>query len=385
MRVGIFTDSYRPYTSGVVRSIDTFSKELKRKGHEIYIFSPNYPNTAKEKNVFRFVSVPAPTQKDFTLAIPLSLQISSTIKKTKLDLIHVQSPFLMGHLGTRCAKRHQLPLVFTYHTLYDQYTHYMPFLRSTSKQFIKNLGVEFSNKCDLVITPTAVVKEYLVSNGVRVPIRNIPTGLDISEFDHYDKNWLKNTYKIPEENQVLLYVGRLGREKNLDFLIRCFSEVLKSTKKLSLVLVGNGPEEGRLRGMMDKMGISTHVIFTGLLPKKNVINCYTGSDIFVFPSVTETQGIVLLEAKAAGLPSVAVSAFGAKEMIKHGEDGFLCRHDEAMFTQYLLALIKDEELRQKLSQQAKVNANYFSASYTTDLLIAEYDKLTQHKVAMQKY
>lgn len=384
MRIGIFTDSYRPYTSGVVKSIDTFSRELRKKGHETYIFSPNYPNSEKEENVFRFASVPAPTQKDFSLAIPLSFHISATIKRTKLELIHVHSPFLMGYLGSRCAKRHQLPLVFTYHTLYDQYTHYMPFLRNTSKQFMKNLGVDFSNKCDLVITPTNAVKKYLTDNGVTAPICNIPTGLNMSEFEHMDKEWLRECYKIPKDHVVLLFVGRLGKEKNIDFLIRCFHRVLKQLPKISLVLVGSGPEEQSLRSLSNRLGIGDRLIFTGLQEKRNVINCYAGADIFVFPSVTETQGIVLLEAKAAGLPAVAISAFGAAEMIKDGEDGFLSPHDEGTFTEYLLTLIKDQELREEMSRKAFSNINFYSAEYTTELLIEEYTNLVSGRALSYK-
>ncbi len=379
MRIGIFTDSYRPYTSGVVKSIDTFSRALREKGHETFIFSPNYPNSEKEENVFRFASVPAPTQKDFALAIPLSFHISATIKRTKLDLIHVHSPFLMGYLGSRCAKRHQLPLVFTYHTLYDQYTHYMPFLRNTSKQFMKNLGVDFSNKCDLVITPTEVVKEYLVNNGVTVPVTNIPTGLNMAEFEDFDSLWLNSKYNIPQDHTVLLFVGRLGKEKNLDFLMRCFHRVLRKIPKVALVLVGSGPEEQGLRAMADNLGITRQVIFTGLQQKKNVINCYAGADIFVFPSITETQGIVLLEAKALGLPAVAVSAFGAKEMIRHGEDGYLSEHDEETFTKLLLTLIENRSIRAEMSVKAKDNARYFSAAYTTEMLIREYAQLLERK------
>jgi len=380
MRIGIFTDSYRPYTSGVVNSIDTFSRQLRKKGHETFIFSPSYPNSEKEENVFRFVSIPSPTHKDFTLAIPLSFHISATIKQIRLDLIHVHSPFLMGYLGSRCAKRHQLPLVFTYHTLYDQYTHYMPFLRNTSKQFIKNLGVDFANKCDLVITPTGVVKDYLVGSGVKVPVTSIPTGLDMEEFETYDESWMRKKFRIPRDHSVLLFVGRLGKEKNVEFLLRCFNRVLRTDPRVTLVLVGSGPEEQSLRALLKEMGISSRVVFTGLQAKKNVINCYAGSDIFVFPSVTETQGIVFLEAKALGLPAVAVSAFGAKEMIKHGEDGFLSSHDEDDYTKYLLDLVQNHTLRQEMSQKARERARFFSSAYTTDRLIHEYRNLLKARI-----
>ncbi len=380
MKIGVFTDSYRPYTSGVVRSIDTFRKELINKGHDVYIFSPNYPNCQKEEKVFRFASLPAPTKKDFSLAIPLSLSISSTIKKIKLDIIHVHSPFLMGNLGRRVARKHGLPLVFTFHTMYDQYAHYVPFLHNTSKGIVKNLGVDFCNSCDLVITPTLVVKQHLLKNGVKKTITNIPTGLVVSEFENVDKKWLKNNYNLPADNLILLYVGRLGKEKNVDFLIKCFHNNLKYFKNQSLVLVGDGPEKNSLQGLVNKLDISSNVFFTGLLDREKVIKAYAGSDIFIFASLTETQGIVLLEAKAAGVPTVAVSAFGVKEMISHGEDGFLSPHDEINFTKYLLTLTKNNKLRYNMSRKTKENIKYFTSEYTTDRLINEYQKLRYQKI-----
>jgi 1,2-diacylglycerol 3-alpha-glucosyltransferase len=375
MRIGIFTDSYKPYVSGVVKSIDTFDRELRKKGHETFIFCPCYPNCGKEERVFRFASITAPTNRDFHLAIPLSSRISATIKRAQLDIVHVHSPFLMGNLGAWSARRHHLPLVFSHHSLYDQYTHYMPFLQGPSKQIIKGMGVGFSNKCSLVITPTGVVRDHLVKSGVRVPVVSIPTGLDMAEFASYDPLWLRRTFGIPNDHFVLLFVGRLGKEKNLYFLLQAFQRTLSVEPRVTLVLVGKGPEEESLRRVLEERGISRNVVFTGLQRNQNMVNCYAGADIFSFPSVTETQGLVLLEAKALGVPVVAVSAFGAREMVRHGEDGFLSPHDEAAFSRYLLTLLQNPMLRESMGRKAKENSWRFTAGYTTELLIKEYEKL----------
>lgn len=375
MKIGIFTDSYRPYISGVVRSIDTFGKELKKKGHDIYIFCPAYPGAKKEDKVFRFASFPAPTKKDFSVAIPLSWHVSQTVKRLNLDIIHVHSPFLMGYLGRKCARKHKLPLVFTYHTLYDQYAHYMPFLRGLTSKTVKRWGINFSNKCDLVITPTAVIKEYLQESGVKTAVVNIPTGLEISDFARVDKGWLREKYSIPKRDVVLVYVGRLGKEKSVEFLVNSFSKIAKNVKEASLVLVGSGPEEARLKSLAADFNISSKIVFAGLLAKKEVFDAYAGSDIFVFASLTETQGIVLLEAKASGLPAVAVAAFGVQEMVEHGEDGFLTSDDEDIFTKQLLNLVQDNQLRAKMSQQARINAAQFSTEKTTERLLKAYQEL----------
>ncbi|HHX77016.1 MAG TPA: glycosyltransferase family 4 protein [Firmicutes bacterium] len=375
MRIGVFTDSYKPYTSGVVRSIETFSQEMRSNGHEVFIFAPRYNEYEKEEGVFRFVSVPAPTQKNFSLAIPLSWNISSTMKKIKLDLIHVHSPFLMGNLGKRVAKKHHLPLVFTYHTLYDKYTHYLPVLQEPSKQLVKKMSIDFANSCDLVVTPTLAIKNHLFASGVKATVVNIPTGLNLAEFRSGDPDWLRERYNIPKENLILLYVGRLGKEKNIEFLFDCFNSVLKNNPRLTLALVGDGPLEEKIKSLISELKIESNVILTGLLDKEDVIHCYTGADIFVFASVTETQGLVLVEAKAAGTPAVAVAAFGAKEMVKHGEDGFLSTMDKEQYTRYLRLLVNNDKLRAKMSLKARENAKLFSAEYTTRMLLVEYDKL----------
>ncbi len=375
MKIGIFTDSYRPYISGVVRSIDTFGKELKKRGHDIYIFCPAYPGAKKEDKVFRFASFPAPTKKDFSVAIPFSWHILQTVKNLNLDIIHVHSPFLMGHLGEKCARKHKIPLVFTYHTLYDQYAHYMPFLRGLTSKIAKRWGINFSNKCDLVITPTTIIKKYLQESGVKTAVVNIPTGLEISDFAQVDKNWLREKYNISKNNVVLIYVGRLGKEKSVEFLVNSFSKIVNKVKKVSLVLVGSGPDEARLKSLAAEFNISSKVIFTGLLAKREVFNAYAGSDIFVFASLTETQGIVLLEAKASGLPVVAVAAFGVQEMVEHGKDGFLTSNDEDIFTKQLLSLVQDSQLRRKMSQQARINAAQFSTEKTTEHLLNAYREL----------
>jgi len=166
LKIGIFTDSYLPYTSGVVRSIVTFKEELISNGHEVYIFAPSYDNCVEEEGVFRFSSIKSPTNRDFTLAWPFSFEFGPMVKKLDLDLIHVHSPFLLGRLGASYARKLDIPLVFTYHTLYEQYVHYLPFAGTLAKDITQHISRSFSNRCDLVIVPTAAIETYLRKIGV---------------------------------------------------------------------------------------------------------------------------------------------------------------------------------------------------------------------------
>ncbi len=384
MKIGVFTDSYRPYTSGVVRSIELFSREFSQKGHQVYVFGPDYPifksRIKSEVGVYRFLSIPVPTFSDFNIPIPISPQLRATIKKIGLDIIHVQSPFLMGRLGTRVARRFGIPLVFTYHTLYDQYTHYFPFPEKTSRKLVQNIGRDFCNKCNLVITPSSPVKSYLNQLGVITPIRVIPTGIDLDEFLNTDDNWLQNKYSIEPDEKILLFVGRLGKEKNLPFLLETFKQILGFMPKTRLVVIGGGPLENYLKKLCEELEIHERVIFTGLLSRHKIVHCYASADIFTFPSVTETQGLVIGEAKAGGLPVVSVEAFGTSDMVIHGEDGFLTDISIDSFKNRILELLRNEQLHHKMSEKAKENARYLSSTHCADLMLQSYEDLLKAKI-----
>ncbi len=381
MKIGVFTDSYRPYTSGVVRSIDLFAKEFTNRGHEVYIFGPDYPllHPPKEDKVFRFAAFPAPTMPEFSIPLPISVQLSPTIKKIGLDIIHVHSPFLMGSLGARAARRHRLPLVFTFHTLYDQYVHYIPFAESASRQIVQLISRDFCNRCNMVVAPSQLVVNYLRRIGVEAPIVNIPTGIDLAEFVDLNPSWLAENYNISPEKTVLLFVGRLGKEKNVMFLLKSFQEINRLHPETHLVLVGNGPQEELLKRFCVKNGLKNVVTFTGVLPRNKIVHCFASADLFVFPSVTETQGLVIGEAKAAGLPVVAVRAFGPAEIVLHGEDGLLTDPTLTSFTDAVLQLLVDKVLRSKMSKSACHNATLVSSSRCAEQMIEVYEDMIEDK------
>ena len=377
MKIGIFTDSFRPYTSGVVRSIELFSREYTNRGHEVFIFGPDYPllHPPKEKGVFRFISLPAPTMPEFALPIPISIQLGPTIKKIGLDIIHVHSPFLLSSLGARAARRYRLPLVFTFHTLYDQYVHYIPFAEDTSRHVVQAIGRDFCNRCNMVVAPSQLVVNYLRRIGVKAPIVNIPTGVDLEEFNNLDSNWLKDNYGVGSDEKALLFVGRLGKEKNVTFLLKSFEIIVNQFPSTRLILVGSGPQEKYLRKMCHQLGIADKVIFTGVLPRNKIVHCYASADLFVFPSVTETQGLVIGEAKATGLPVVAVRAFGPAEMVVHGEDGLLTDPSLPSFTNAILQLLKNERQREEMSRQALINVTEISSTQCAENMLAVYREL----------
>ncbi|MDD4238844.1 MAG: glycosyltransferase family 4 protein [Desulfotomaculaceae bacterium] len=375
MKIGIFTDSYSPYTSGVVRSIQTFKEELIFLGHDVFVFAPSYKNCNNESRVFRFASIPSLTNREFTLAVPFSLRLKPIIQDLQLDLIHVHSPFLLGRLGAKYARKEGIPLVFTYHTLYEEYVHYVPFARSLTKELAQKVSRDFCNQCDLVIVPTAIIGDYLQKIGVKANISKVPTGIKIDQFQNADKAWLRQHFNIGPQMKILLFVGRLGQEKNIGLLLESFSLVNVEINQTILVLVGGGPEEEELRIEANRLGIGERVVFTGTLPPEEVANCYAGSDLFVFSSISETQGIVIAEAKAAGLPVVAVGAYGVSEMVEHGVDGYLTEPDPLQLAEYICHVLRCDSLRQQMSIRARHNAIKLSSANCTAQLVKCYTGL----------
>lgn len=378
MRIGIFTDSYQPYISGVVRSIETFTQELTSLGHTVYIFAPRYPNYDETNpNIFRFLSVRPPTNPDFSVAVPISPRLRYTLKKLQLDIIHVHSPFIMGRLGARYARRGRIPLVFTYHTLYDQYVHYVPFGQNITRDLVVHWSRHFCNKCDQVLTPSSKVKELLAEYGVTSPVEVLPTGINLNKFAVGDPDWLRQRYNLSPAAKILLFVGRLGKEKNVDFLLQAFRQVADQCPDAVLFIVAKGPEEQAMRDLAYELEISDRVIFTGFLQGSELINCYHGADLFVFPSVTETQGLVVVEAMAARLPVVAINAFGVADMVTSGRDGILTDHSLPAFSSTVVELLRDEKRREQMSQQAWLKAESLSSRNMTLKLVKIYEELIE--------
>ncbi len=372
LNIGIFTDSYRPYVSGVVRSIETFRRDLERLGHRIFVFAPDYPGAKPEKNVFRYLSLPAPTQPDFFFPIPLSFRHSSVVNSIQLDIIHVHTPFLMGTLGAAMARRFNLPLLFTYHTLYQNYTHYVPMGRSISNQLIKRWNKNFCNRCDLIIAPSLFVKELIGETGVNKPVHVIPTGLNLEEYHGNDQNWLKKQYNIDSRERVILHVGRLAREKNIGFILDVVEELLHNCLvPFKLVIVGSGPEENKLKLLCRQKNMENHVIFTGQVTHDELLKCYAGGDIFVFASRTETQGIVLIEAKASGLPAVALDAPCMDGILTNGKDGYLVNSKEN-FIDNLRFLLENEDKAREMGSYGESNTTSFSAPFLAEKLANVY-------------
>lgn len=382
MRIGIFTDSYKPYTSGVVTSITTFKDELTRLGHEVYIFAPSYPNyNEPEDNVFRFFSVPSPTNPDYSLAIPVYPGLNMIVKRLRLDIIHVQSPFTMGRVGLHYARKYKIPLVITYHSRYDQYVHYVPLAQELAKEVTIKYSSSFCNHCDHVVVPSQDIMEIIQEFEVNKPITVIPTGIPLYKFEGGNSAWLRENYDIPAQNKILLFVGRLTKEKNLPFLIKAFKRINAQIPDTTLVLTAQGPLEAELKNLCKNLGLNDgDVIFTGALPFETLVNVYHSADLFVFASLTETQGLVVTEAMAAGLPVVAVRASGVQDMVDDGLDGILTNENMDEFVAAVCRVLGDEDLYDELKMNAYRKAEMLSSRNMALKMEDLYTKLLEQRI-----
>ncbi|MGE5371827.1 MAG: glycosyltransferase family 4 protein [Solirubrobacterales bacterium] len=379
MRIGLFSDSYTPYTSGVVTSIQTLKAELTARGHDVHVFAPEYPNHMEtETNIHRFFSVPAPTNPDFTLPVPISPRMTALVKRLRLDVIHVHSPFLLGQMGMRCANRWDIPLVFTYHTKYDQYVHYFPLAQDLARDLTIRYSRYFCGKCDLVIAPSTDIESVIRGYGIRTTVRVVPTGVDTDKYTAGDPDWLRQRFHIEPDRKICLFVGRLSPEKNLAFLIEAMARV-KAREKVTLVLTASGPMERELRQLAAAQGMveGTDLIFTGFLNDEELVNAYAGSDLFTFASVTETQGVVLVEAMASGLPIAAVEASGTRDMVQNGSQGILTPVDLDQFTEAIIRLLSDSALREQMAAAGVQRAQALSAQGMAEKLENEYTRLIE--------
>jgi glycosyltransferase involved in cell wall biosynthesis len=389
MNIAMFTDSYTPYISGVVRSIQRFSRGLTALGHNVYIFAPQYPyqdltddDEQDAAKVFRFHSFPAPTCPSYALPIPISLKADRLIRTLGIDLIHTHSPFITGQWGAILARRHSIPLVFTHHTRYQEYSHYVPGPKRLTQQMITSYLKRYFRHCDHLITPTESIKQYLLElYQIHKPITIVPTGIDLAKYEGADPEWLFNNYQIPKHKQIMLYVGRLSQEKNPRLILEAFLQLNQLIPELHLVFVGDGPEKKSLIKTAAAHGLAQKVTFTGALNAAEVIHCYSGADLFVFSSTTETQGLVLIEAMAGGVPVVAVKATGSIESVIHGYNGFLTDNSAADLAAKAQLILTNHILQKQMQSNALKTAQQYSIENTSRQLVEVYHQtLTQAKV-----
>ena len=374
MRIALFTNNYLPFCGGVTISVETLRQGLEAAGHEAWVFGPRLAGAQDSSTrIVRYPSIPATTYPEFALAVPYSRRIARTFTGLDFDVVHAHHPFLLGPAARRLARRTRRPLVFTYHTRYEKYAHYVPLPLGLVESAAIRLSAGFAARADAVLAPSTVVRDELHARGVRTPIAVVPTGIDLARFRPGERAAARRRLGVADGDPLVLYVGRLDREKSVERVLVAFERIASTVASARLVLVGHGTEAERLRRLASGLLVAPRIRFLGIRPHDELAECYQAADVFLFASETETQGLVLAEAAACGLPAVAVDAPGCDEVVRDGETGILTKSDPAALAEAAIGLLLDPERRRGMARRAReVAERQFDVRLQIDRTLAVY-------------
>lgn len=375
----MMTNTYLPHVGGVARSVASFTEEYRRRGHRVLVVAPAYETTPEgETDVYRVASIPNFNNTGFAVRLPVPIP-QSLFDEFIPDVVHSHHPWLLGDTALRVAVQRKLPLVFTHHTMYEQYTHYLPAATEVVEKFVVHLPTAYSNLCDHVIAPSESLVAILRSRGVETPMTAIPTGIDPELFANGDGRAARQAHAIPDNAFVVGHVGRLAPEKNLGFLARAVAAFVRGEPRAHFLVVGSGPAEAEVKEAFDAASVADRLHMPGALQGQTLADVYQAMDVFAFASKSETQGMVLAEAMTAGMPVVAVDATGVRDVLTDGECGrLLMNEDEAEFTAALKELADHPERRRALAEGARRAAEPYSLSNCAERALHLYGSLIGH-------
>jgi glycosyltransferase involved in cell wall biosynthesis len=365
---------------GVARSVAAFTAEYRRRGHRVLVVAPEFDNQpADEVDVVRIPAIQHFNGSDFSAVLPVSGLLTETLDAFRPDIVHTHHPYLLGMTALRIARYRELPLVFTHHTLYEQYTHYVPLDSPAFRRFVIELATRYANLCNQVFAPSESIATLLRARDVEAPIAVVPTGVDLDRFASGDGAGFRAARGIPAGAFVVGHLGRLAPEKNLEFLAGAVAAFLKSAPDAHFLLVGEGPSISVIRAVFEREGVGERLHHAGILQTRELVAAYHAMDVFAFASRSETQGMVLTEAMAAGVPVVGLDAPGVREVVSDRHNGrLLCEQSVAAFAdalQWLAALPPDR--MQQLRRGALQTAAEFSLSRSADKALGHYEALRE--------
>ena len=374
MRIVMFTNNYKPVVGGIVVSIDLFRRGLIDAGHEVHIVTPQYQDYEDEEPyVYRVPALDLPGGLSGSLALPLKAFISTTIEGIQPMVIHSHQPYVMGDVAANIAEDMNIPLIWTFHTRYDKNVkEYFPVAPELATTVINGIIERYMERCAHVIAPTQSIRDFIHRQyDPQAPVSVVPTPIDLSAYTALEPQRIRARLG-PDDAKVLMYVGRLAIEKNLDFLVRAFARIVAECPPARLVFVGAGIAEDELRQMARELGLEKLVVFTGAVPHDEVPNYTAAADLFVFASLTDTQGLVLMEAMAAGTPVVAVEAPGPVDVLSQG-GGILVPHNEDAFVNAVCGLLNNADRLRETGEEARRAMQGYAIPETTQRLLAVYE------------
>ncbi len=390
MRIGIFTDTYPPFINGVSTSVFMLKKALEKKGHEVYVVTLNTENMHykfdENNTVLRIPGVPIGIY-DYRVSGIYPIRAMNIIRKWKLDVIHSHTEFSMGTFARIISRQFNIPLVHTYHTMYEDYTHYITkgYFDKSSKKIVEYLTLFYCDKtANELIVPTKKTydlfkQKYEVDKNIYI----IPTGIEIERFyvENVDKkkvNSIKEKLKIKDGSFNIVFVGRLAKEKNVDLLLSAQKEIIKENKNINLIIIGDGPDMEEYKETSKKLGIDKNTFFTGKVPWEEVPLYYRIADVFATASTTETQGLTVIEAMAASVAPICIDDESFRNTVIDGLNGRIFKTEDE-YIKIVLELSKDKKTLTQLQKQARLNAEVHSSKYYGESVLDVYKHAIEHK------
>lgn len=381
MNILAMTNTYRPLVGGLEKSVISFSEEFRQAGHRVVIVAPEYPDMKPEEDVIRVPAIKHFNGTDFSVQLPVQGTLTEALGDFVPNIVHSHHPFLIGDTALRAASKYNVPLVFTHHSLYEENVHYMPGNEEALKRFVIELSTGYANLADHVFAPSESVMAMMKQRGVTSPVDVVPTGIYTEQFARGAEKTFRRKQGIPFDSFVVGHVGRLAPEKNLEFLSCAVAGFLKRNRDAHFLIGGTGPSEAAIRAIMAREGTEDRLHLAGLLHGKELVDAYHAMNVFVFASQSETQGLVLTEAMAAGVPVVAIDAPGVREVVKDRVNGLLLKQEnDDDLVSSLGWFRKQPELRlQKMEKACQRTAKEFSMKKCAQKALNIYQTLTVYQ------
>lgn len=379
MNILMMTNTYKPLVGGLEKSVELFSHEFRKSGHRVVIVCPTFEGMKREKDVVRIPAMQHFNGSDFSIQLPIPGILAQALGNFKPDIVHAHHPFFIGDTALRVASNYNVPLVFTHHTLYEQNVHYVPGNQEALKRFVIELSTGYANLADQVFAPSESIMQLMIERGVETPIEVVPTGIYLNKFSRGAGKAFRQQCGIQDPKAFVVgSVGRLALEKNLEFLTRAVVQFLKKVSQAHFLVCGQGPLEESIREIAQQHGVAERVHFGGVLQGKALNAGYHAMDVFAFASQSETQGLVVTEAIASGVPVVAVDAPGVREVIKDTVHGRLLPHESIEDFVCGLEWVHTQSAAQlkALKRNCRERAQDFSMPKCAEKVLKKYQELS---------
>lgn len=384
MRIGLFTDTYPPFINGVSTSVSILKKALEKEGHKVYIVTVQneglHLTYDPKERILRIPGIPIGIY-DYRLSEVYSIRSTRIIKKWKLDVIHSHTEFGIGTYSRLIAKQFKIPLVHTYHTMYEDYVHYLTrgLFNNAGKKLIEYLTLFYCDKTvtELVVPTKKACELFKSKYKVKRDVHIVPTGIDVEKFyiennDIKEIDRIKDEYGVSSKNFNMLFVGRLAAEKNVEYLIDVVADIMKKNKNVKFFIIGDGPDYNKYEKKINKLKLQDNIILVGKVPFDKIGAYYQMGDVFLTASTSETQGLTVVEAMAAGVPPICIDDESFRNVVEDNINGRIFKTKKELKNQ-LLELMGDKQKLKILKDKAKKDSVLYSSKYYGKSILEVYN------------